>query len=527
VSKKNRLRRGAPASRAPASSAPVGKAPIGKAPEKGAPADGAGERNDTEEALQRAVSKLLGTISAGNPLEAELHTAMIMGTWHAMRTANPDDVDAFVFGMLVEGAARSRTPEAAALLRLVIALGSPAIKRAAGETLERLTAAGIYPPEWVTEIGKAVPLEAWRRYDVFGDHEIIGATFRYGDTDHGIAVRVDLTAIPVATLVWVTPDPADLTQIMTQKDDPVLRVERISLAEARRRLADPLARLDENPDEGASVDNLMFLPMVRSRVRRLPADDGGYHAPAFTAADRAAAVDDFLHSPQAAEAVADDEDATRFWAEVLTGYSSRIPGEPPGQVGPGKLSAILEGHVPPTFILSPTQRRLTEPAVTAWLHWSAVHRGLDKAAIARLMESLPASLARFEKAYDDPDAALARTYVTDLVTSDADVSWLVGHFARRMFAVPLPEPGEPDRPVSIGDAETRRALVRAEFTGCIPPDGMTGEEFLAAADRVVAELWDNDPPETFAVARHMSDAGTGRHDIIHRLAARKAAPATR
>jgi hypothetical protein len=512
VSKKNRLRRGAP---------------VSKAAEKGAPADRAGARSDTEEALERAVSRLLGTISAGNPLEAELHTAVIMGTWHAMRTANPDDADAFVFGMLVEGAGRRRTPEAAALLRLVIALGSPAIKQAAGETLAQLTAAGIYPPEWVTEIGKAVPVEAWRRYDVFGDHETIGATFRYGDTEHGIAVRVDLTAIPVATLVWATPDPADLTQIMSHKDDPILRVERISLAEARRRLVGPLARLDENPDLGASVENLVYLPVVRSRVRRLPADDGGYHAPVFTAADRAAAVDDFLHSSQAAEAVAADADATRFWAEVLTGYSSRIPGEPPGQVGPGKLSAILEGHVPPTFILSPAQRQLAGLAVTAWVRWSAVHRELDEAAIARLTETLPASLDRFEKAYDDPDAALARTYVIDLVTSDADVSWLVGHFARRMFAVPLPEPGEPGRPVSVGDAESRRALIRAEFTGCAPPDGMTSEEFVAAADRVVAELWDNDPPETFAVARHMSDAGTGRHDIIHRLAARKASPAAR
>ena len=83
----------------------------------------------------------------------------------------------------------------------------------------------------------------------------------------------------------------------------------------------------------------------------------------FTAADRAAAVDEFMKSPQAAEAVAADEESTRFWAEVLTGYSGRIPGEPPDQVGPRKLAHILLGHVPNTFVLSPAQRGHLEPAV--------------------------------------------------------------------------------------------------------------------------------------------------------------------
>ena len=74
--------------------------------------------------------------------------------------------------------------------------------------------------------------------------------------------------------------------------------------------------------------------------------------------------------------MAADEDATRFWAEVLTGYSSRIPGEPPGQVGPRKIARLLLGHVPNTFVLSAAQREHLEPAVTAWVRWSAERRGL-------------------------------------------------------------------------------------------------------------------------------------------------------
>ena len=108
------------------------------------------------------------------------------------------------------------------------------------------------------------------------------------------------------------------------------------------------------------MDTVAYLPVARSRVRRLPAE-GAAALPVFTAADRAAAVDDFLKSPLAADAVAADEDTARFWAEVLTGYSSRLPGEPPGQVGPRKIAHLLLGHVPNTFSLSPAQRAHLEP----------------------------------------------------------------------------------------------------------------------------------------------------------------------
>ena len=46
---------------------------------------------------------------------------------------------------------------------------------------------------------------------------------------------------------------------------------------------------------------------------------------------------------------------------------------------------------------------------------------------------------------------------------------------------------------------------------------------MASVQRVVAELWDDDPEETFAAARRMFASGTGRHDIIHTLAEAPAA----
>jgi hypothetical protein len=282
---------------------------------------------------------------------------------------------------------------------------------------------------------------------------------------------------------------------VNHEDDPFDRTEQISLAEARLALEAPLARCDEEADPGLSADTLAYLPVARSRTRRLPAE-GAEPVPVFTAADRAAAVDDFMKSPLAAEAVAADEDATRFWAEVLTGYSSRIPGEPPGQVGPRKIAHLLLGHVPNTFSVSAAQRQHLEVAVTAWIRWSAEHRGLDEAAAARLTDVLPEVFGRFGAAYDDPQAVTARGYLADLAVSDADVSELAGHVARRMFVIPLPDPPDDGGPVDLSDPDVRSALIETEFAECTPHAGLAHEDFMAAVQRVIAELWDDDPEET-------------------------------
>jgi hypothetical protein len=487
---------------------------------KPAPASAA-KREDPGTLLERMMDSLWRAVAAGDLLRAELEAATCMALPRLGRLA-PEDAQAFIAKVLVEGAIRPPSAEGAAMLRLLMSLGSPATKRSASQALARLTEAGIYPPDWVTGAGKAVPVQAWRRYDVFGDDEAIAVTFRYGEAEHGIVGQIDRTGIPVAIAVGVAVDAASLIEAVNHEDDPFDRTEQISLAEARLALEAPLARCDEEADPGLSADTLAYLPVARSRVRRLPAE-GAEPVPVFTAADRAAAVDDFMKSPLAAEAVAADEDATRFWAEVLTGYSSRIPGEPPGQIGPRKIAHVLLGHVPNTFSVSTAQRQHLEVAVTAWMRWSAERRGLDEAAAARLTDHLPEVFGRFGPAYDDQDAVTVRGYLADLAASDADVSRLAAHVARRMFAVPLPGPAEDGGRVAVSrvdvsDPKVRRALIEEEFAECTPHADLSHEEFVASVQRVVAELWDDDPAETFAAARRMSAAGTGRHDILHTLA---------
>ena len=502
MSKKTKPRRGNPAGQAAASTAPASTAPSGIG------------RSEADAVVERVMSSLWAGIAAGDPLRAELETATCLAIPRVAGQLDPDETEKFISTVLVDGAVRRRTPDGAALLRLLMALGTQDTKRAASKALAELTGAGIYPPDWVTGIGKVTPGQAWRRYDVFGDDEAVAVTFGYGEAEHGIVVQVDLTGIPVATAIGVSSNAARLIEAISGDNDEFDRSEQIPLDEARRRLFGPLDRTDYDPNPDLTADTLAYLPIARTRVRRLPAGDGE-HGPVYTAADRAAAVDEFMKSPLAAEAVAADEESTRFWAEVLTGYSGRIPGEPPAQVGPRKLAHILLGHVPNTFVLSPAQRSHLEPAVTAWVRWSADHRGLDEAGTAALMEQVPRVLARFGEAYDDPDAVAIRGYASGLAASDADVAWLSDNVGRRMFALPLPQR---HAPLDLADPTDRRELVEAEFGACTPPTGMTSEEFVETAYRVVEELWRDEDSPTFQAAKRMFADGVSRHDLIHHLA---------
>ena len=512
MSKKNKARR-RPAGQPRTSQVSAGQARAGQARAT------AGQEGDISQAeadafVQQVLTSLWEGVASGDPLRAELETATCMAFPYVLGQRDPADIESFIDTVLVRGALRRRNPDGAALLRLLMALGTPKTRRAASRALAELTGQGIYPPEWVTEIGKAAPGQAWRRYDVFGDDEAIAVTFSYGEAEHGIVVQVDLASIPVATAIGVSSDAAKLIEAISGNNEEFDRSEQISLAEARVRTLRPLDRAGREDSPKLSPSSIAYLPVARSRVRRLP-EGGAERGPRFTAADRAAAVEEFMKSPQAAEAAAADEESTWFWAEVLTGYSGRVPGEPPGQVGPRKLAHILLGHVPNTFVLSPAQRNHLEPAVTAWVRWSADRRELGEAGTAGLLEQVPRVLSRFDEAYGDPDAAAIRGYASGLATSAADVSWLSEIVGRRMFALPLPEV---HGPLDLADPADRRRLVQEEFGECTPPPGMTGEEFVEAAYRVIEELWGDEDNPTYQEANRLFAEGLARHDVIHRLA---------
>ncbi len=481
------------------------------APRAGLPAGSA----DEDTLIDRALAELGATVSAGDVLAAEVQasaliTLLYLTDGSAKQTAQLTEI--FVTFAVKE----LHGPDASAYLRLLVALGPRAVKRAASEALARFTADGVYPPEWVTSIGKPTPGQAWRRYDVAGDREVVVVTYRYEDAEHALLVAIDLAERPLVGLLLVGEDAAGIIKNLSDQAEPWERFEQITLAEARRRIEPGLIRADEEQGLPRDDPSVQYLPLARSRVRRLPSADP---VELYTADDRAAAVDEFLRGPQGAEA--GDPETARFWAQVLTGYGSRVPGEPPAQVGPQRLAVILLVHVPATFTLSAVLLDGFRQAVTAWTRWAATYQDLDDASAEHLMSRVPEVLAEFQDAYDDPFNAEARDYLRDLVSSDASVAWLEDQRARREFAVPLTADrgsvaGSDARDVDVTGPDGRAEVTVAEFTPCAP-EGAAGETFLAAARRVVEELWHDDPTQTWQEAKRLSARLPHRHDVIHAL----------
>jgi hypothetical protein len=476
-----------------------------------ADADAAGTRFSAEAAL----AEVWESIASGSVLEAEVQVAGLLAL-PALNRSTRADAETFVAALITTAARLAPRSSAAAFYRLVMALGSPSAKKMASGALREITAKGAYPPGWVTQIGKPVPGEAWRRHDVFGDEEAIVVTFDYGQERHAVLVRIDRTVLPTAVSVGVSPEPDRLVQAVSGDGTGTERVAQISLAEARQRIEAPLARAAQSGARGLTPTSATFLPVVRLHARRLPA--GSAEAPAtYTAADRAAAVDAFLASSQAADA--GDPEVTRFWAQALTGYSGRVPGEPPAQVGPRKIPAML-GHVASTHLLTDAQHAGIRPAVTAWATWATEHQGLDAEAAAQVLAAVPKALDEFADAYDDPRSALARAYVSDLSTADADVTELAAAVTRRSVAVPFPDGRDGEPGMDVTDPAARAAMVATEFATCHLDEGQAREALLAGAARVVEELWSGEPPTTWEQARQLLTDGRTRHDAIHALAKR-------
>ena len=479
---------------------------------------GAREASDGAEVLDRTLAELWASISSGDVLSAEMQVSSLIAL--PLLTGGTDaEYDLLAGGLITAAEARADEPEdAAAFLRLVMALGPRAVKRQASEALADLTGDGIYPPEWVSGIGKPATGQAYRGRDTFGDDEVILVTFSYADAEHALLVTLDLAELPTVVSVSLTTDVPRLLKFFEDGDQLIERLEPITLSEARRRMEVPLAKAGHDPDVELDTPTLLALPLARSRVRRLPTPEPGA-AVTFTAADRAAVVDDFLRSPEAEGA--GDADVARFWAQAITGYSSRVADEPPAQVGRHRLGAALLVYVPTTFTLSPGHIDGMRPAVTAWARWTARRQGLDEAATETLMTHLATVLGGFQGAYDDPDNVAARGYVRDIAMPDADAAWLADCRARRELAAPLPEDRDPDDgAVDPAGPDGRAVLVASEFGTCDLEGADTGE-FLAAASRVVEELWHDDPPATWQAGKSLLAKGHDPHDVIHLLAESK------
>ncbi len=452
-------------------------------------------------------------VAASGPLEAETVAAALLES-PRLQGVDRHLAELFLAGVIIEPAAAEASATSAGLLRSLAAVAPPPLRRLAVRGLGRVTAAGHYPPPWSACMGRAVPLGAWCRQDVFGDTAVVVVTFDYDGDDHALLVGIDRCREPVLLWASVVADRGRVAQLVQESGDPLARWEEIDLARARGWIEGALVRSDRGRFAELDDDSLATLPIVRARIRRLPEPANPLSPPAG-AEERERAEADFLASPQAAAVW--DAEAVEFWARVLAGFGTACPGDTPTRIGPGKLSRILLDFVPATLSVTDRQRAALPDSARAWTAWAAQAGSLPLEAVARLEERLTEILDAFEEVCDDPLDVVLRRYLADVVPTTLDGGILEKVRWRRYLAVPPPwQRVGPDEhaELDVADPAVREAITLEEFRDCEP--GGAATPLLKGAVDVVERLWQGDP-DTCAAAERLCRTGLDDHAVLHAL----------
>jgi len=208
--------------------------------------------------------QVLGTLA--DPVDAELWGSDLIGALASSAAGLSSLMDTLTKS-LVPAAEAAATPEALALLRVLAAVGSPALRTAAGQAAVRLSAQDVADPPWAAEIGVPQVRDCWHYADVGGRQESLTMTFAYGDAEHAVSVLVDHGRGGKIRDTWVTKGPglrADTEH--AARGNPLVVFEVISATDARFRLAQAIAA-GEAPEQPDQVDDVVaHRALLRARL---------------------------------------------------------------------------------------------------------------------------------------------------------------------------------------------------------------------------------------------------------------------
>jgi hypothetical protein len=215
----------------------------------------------------REAGEVLAVIS--RPVDAELWGSDMIGALTRNATAGTDIMTELV-SSLVPAAEKSATQQALGLLRILGAIGSPALRSAAVKAADRMTADGVADPEWAAAIGMPTVGKCWHYSDIGGRQESVTASFSYGEAEHALSVLIDHGRGGRIKDAWV--DDADglfHKTWLAAENDPLIVFEPIEPADAGERLGNALAA-GECPTKSDEADDLSaHRALLHARVRYL------------------------------------------------------------------------------------------------------------------------------------------------------------------------------------------------------------------------------------------------------------------
>jgi hypothetical protein len=205
------------------------------------------------------------------PIDAELWGSDILGALGAPADGVDEaQVMAELVTSLVPAAERNASPEGLALLRVLGAVGSPALRAAAAEAAERVIAGGVPDPDWAAAIGSPAVGRCWHYSDIGGQQESVTVSCGYGAAEHALSVLIDHGAGGKIKDAWVDDAAGLLDKTWLAADnDPLVVFEEIEPDDAGQRLARAIAA-GECPVKPDETDDLTaHRALLHARVRYL------------------------------------------------------------------------------------------------------------------------------------------------------------------------------------------------------------------------------------------------------------------
>src|ERR1700753_3061206 len=109
-------------------------------PHRSAPAaQAAPEETEADAIVRRVLGDLWKAVAAGEPLQAEIEASTCMEIPRVLGVRDIAEEEQFRATVLVEGAVRRGNPDGAGLLRLLMAMGTPATQRVGSRAPGQLT----------------------------------------------------------------------------------------------------------------------------------------------------------------------------------------------------------------------------------------------------------------------------------------------------------------------------------------------------------------------------------------------------
>ena len=386
--------------------------------------------------LDRAVEVTRG-IAAADPLTAEIIASGLLSA--SRQELADEDADREWAERLIDRFARTRSADGLACLIAIRALLPPEWRESTDAAIGALGRLVLPGPAWASDIEAPRALDAWSATDEYGDQTLVGVGFRHGAwVPHGLQFMVDRNFEGLIRQATVAEQPDLLLRAWTDTAPPDLVPHSVSSQEVADRLSQGIRMFDMYLAPPADDEVWRLMPLLRARLRGLPAAQEPPEEKPLSDARRRRLARDFARS---------DEAPPGIDAELLAGYFVDYGADWSGgdalRWSPVRVELLLLDWFPRKVALADADVQSVPVALRGWVRWAAREKGISAEGLAGTLEAIDRFAGEFVSAMSDestfgPAKSLADAMLregVDMADQAAVDRWIGAWNARRLAEI--------------------------------------------------------------------------------------------